>query len=96
MFSSLSSVPLLELLPEPELELLESEALPELLEHMQKAGFHGGKVRITHVNNPALANTFLEQLKVAWPGADASIAPSSGLCSYYAEEGAIMVGFECN
>lgn len=72
------------------------KALPELLEHMQKAGFHGGKVRITHVNNPALAGTFLEQLKAAWPGADSSIAPSSGLCSYYAEEGAIMVGFECN
>ena len=72
------------------------KALPELLEHMQKAGYHGGKVRITHVNNPALAGTFLEQLKAAWPGADASIAPSSGLCSYYAEEGAIMVGFECN
>ena len=72
------------------------KALPELLEHMQKAGFHGGKVRITHVNNPVLAGTFLEQLKAAWPGADASIAPSSGLCSYYAEEGAIMVGFECN
>ena len=70
------------------------KALPELLEHMQKAGFHGGKVRITHVNNPALAGTFLEQLKAAWPEADASIAPSSGLCSYYAEEGAIMVGFE--
>ena len=70
------------------------KALPELLEHMQKAGFSGGKVRITHVNNPALAGTFLEQLKAAWPEADASIAPSSGLCSYYAEEGAIMVGFE--
>ena len=53
-------------------------------------------MRITHVNNPALAGTFLEQLKAAWPGTDASIAPSSGLCSYYAEEGAIMVGFECN
>lgn len=72
------------------------KALPELLEHMQKAGFHGGKVRITHVNNPTLAGTFLDQLKAAWPEADASIAPSSGLCSYYAEEGAIMVGFECN
>ena len=72
------------------------KALPELLEHMQKAGFHGGKVRITHVNNPTLAGTFLEQLKAAWPEADASIAPSSGLCSYYAEEGAIMVGFEGN
>lgn len=70
------------------------KALPELLEHMQKAGFSGGKVRITHVNNPTLAATFLEQLKAAWPEADASIAPSSGLCSYYAEEGAIMVGFE--
>lgn len=70
------------------------KALPELLEHMRQAGYNGGKVRITHVNNPVLADTFLGQLKAAWPEADASIAPSSGLCSYYAEAGAIMVGFE--
>lgn len=70
------------------------KALPELLEQMRQAGYNGGKVRITHVNNPTLADSFLGQLKAAWPETDASIAPSSGLCSYYAESGAIMVGFE--
>lgn len=70
------------------------KALPELLEQMKQAGYRGGKVRITHVNNPALADSFLGQLKAAWPEADATVASSSGLCSYYAETGAIMVGFE--
>ena len=70
------------------------KALPELLEQMQRAGYRGGKVRITHVQNPALAESFRSQLLAAWPSADAAIAPSSGLCSYYAESGAIMIGFE--
>lgn len=70
------------------------KALPELLEQMQRAGYCGGKVRITHVQNPALAEAFRSQLLAAWPEAEATIAPSTGLCSYYAEAGAIMVGFE--
>ena len=69
-------------------------ALPELLEQMQSAGFHGGKVRITHVRNPQLADRFADFIKTTWPGTDLTISPSTGLCSYYAESGAILVAFD--
>lgn len=70
------------------------KALPELIEQLRLADYAGGKARITHVNNPALADTLRGQLLAAWPQADVAVAPSTGLCSYYAESGAIMVGFE--
>lgn len=70
------------------------KALPEMIEQMRQAGYTGGKVRLTHVENPALADGFAGQLLAAWPDADVQIAASTGLCSYYAESGAIMVGFE--
>lgn len=70
------------------------KALPEMIEQMRQAGYTGGKVRLTHVENPALADSFAGQLLAAWPDADVQIAASTGLCSYYAESGAIMVGFE--
>ena len=70
------------------------KALPEMIEQMRQAGYTGGKVRLTHVENPALADGFAGQLLAAWPDADVQIAASTGLCSYYAEYGAIMVGFE--
>lgn len=70
------------------------KALPEMIGQMRQAGYTGGKVRLTHVENPALADSFAGQLLAAWPDADVQIAASTGLCSYYAESGAIMVGFE--
>lgn len=70
------------------------KALPEMIEQMRQAGYTGGKVRLTHVENPTLADSFAGQLLAAWPDADVQIAASTGLCSYYAESGAIMVGFE--
>ena len=70
------------------------KALPELIEQLRLADYTGGKARITHVNNPTLADTLRSQLLAAWPQADITTAPSTGLCSYYAESGAIMVAFE--
>lgn len=70
------------------------KALPELVEQLAAAGYRGGKVRITHVQNPALADRFADLVRTTWPGADVSIAPSGGLCSYYAEGGAILIGME--
>ena len=70
------------------------KALPELIEQLRLSGYTGGKARITHVNNPTLADTLRSQLLSAWPQADITTAPSTGLCSYYAESGAIMVAFE--
>lgn len=70
------------------------KALPELIEQLRLSGYTGGKARITHVNNPTLADTLHSQLLATWPQADITTAPSTGLCSYYAESGAIMVAFE--
>lgn len=70
------------------------KALPELIEQMKAAGFHGGKVRITHVRNPLLADRFADLVKTTWPNSDVAISKSGGLCSYYAESGAILVAFD--
>lgn len=70
------------------------KALPELISLLENAGYIGGKLRITHVENPALAEKFAALVKEAWQNADVSIAPSSGLCSYYAERGGMLVGIE--
>ena len=70
------------------------KALPELLEHMQKAGFHGGKVRIHHAENPEAAGALAASLRGHFPEADIEIRPCRGLCSYYAERGGVIVGFE--
>lgn len=70
------------------------KALPELIEQLQAAGFHGGKVRITHVRNPQLADRFADLIKTTWPGSDVAISPTGGLCSYYAESGALLVAFD--
>ena len=72
------------------------KALPELIEQMKAAGYDGGKVRITHVRNPLLADRFADLVETTWPGADVTIAQSGGLCSYYAESGAILVAMEIN
>ena len=72
----------------------EKKALTELVEQVEKAGYAGGKMRVTHVENPTLARKFVEQVKAIWPGADVTVARSGGLCSYYAERGALLVGIE--
>ena len=70
------------------------KALPELIEQMKAAGFAGGKVRIAHVRNPLLADRFANLVKTTWPEADVSTAECSGLCSYYAESGGMLVAME--
>ena len=71
------------------------KALPELIEQMKGAGFHGGKVRIAHVRNPQLADRFADLVKTTWPASDISVSECGGLCSYYAESGGMLVAMEC-
>lgn len=70
------------------------KAAAELLDQMVKAGWKGGKVRITHVQNEAVARSLCEHLRTAYPEADITLAPAGGLCSYYAEKGSLMIGVE--
>ncbi len=70
------------------------KAIPELLEQLEHAGYHGGKLRVSHVQNQALAETLAQKVHEKWPEADIQIYPAGGLCSYYAEIGGILVGME--
>ncbi|HIT67492.1 MAG TPA: DegV family protein [Candidatus Merdisoma merdipullorum] len=72
----------------------EAKALKLLLTEMKKMNFQGGKVRIVHCHNEQAAQTFLELLKTEFPDCDASLGNTTALCSFYAEEGGVMIGFE--
>jgi len=72
----------------------DKKAMVQLLACMEKAGFCGGKVHLTHTYNLETAEKFAEMLKQKYADVKLSIRQNLGLCSYYAEEGALLVGFE--
>ena len=72
----------------------EAKGLRVLVSEMEAMGFRGGKVRISHCANEEAAQELVTLLKSIAPDADYSIIPSAGLCSYYAEGGSLLVGFE--
>ena len=57
-------------------------------------GYRGGRVRIGHCQNEMLAQELCSELLHLFPQADIKSYPLRGLCSYYAERGGIMLGFE--
>jgi len=52
------------------------------------------KVRISHCLNEEAANKLKELLLHDYPDMDIAIYPCRGLCSFYAEQGGLLVGFE--
>lgn len=72
----------------------ESKSLTTLVENLQSAGLCCGKVRIAHCENASAAENLKQLLSEAFPRADVKIHPCRGLCSYYAEKGGLLVGFE--
>ncbi len=81
------------------LEILEKtrggeKALRALLAQMQANGYSGGKVRIHHCQNPSVAEDLAQRIRTLYPQADIVIAPTRALCSFYAERGGLLVGYE--
>lgn len=72
----------------------EKRALACLLDCMAKTGYAGGKVRLYHTQNEAAAQKFAGMLRSRYPNSDVTIGANRGLCSYYAESGGLLVGFE--
>lgn len=72
----------------------EKKALPTLLNMLKDHNFNGGKLRIGHVLNESVANQFKEIVLTAYPATNVEIYPLRGLCSFYAENGGILIGFE--
>ena len=63
-------------------------------EEMKKHGYNGKKVRIAHCLNPEAAFRLRDLIHGDFPNADVLIEPTTGLCSYYAEKGGLMIGYE--
>lgn len=65
-----------------------------IFENMIKDGYLGGSVRIDHVKNEPAARLLEEAVLKNHPEADIKIREARGLCSFYAERGGLLVGFE--
>ncbi|MBR3350462.1 MAG: DegV family protein [Solobacterium sp.] len=61
---------------------------------MVKMGYKGGKVRIHHSLNAAAAEKLRNLILAEYPHADVTVTACTGLCSYYAERGGMIFGFE--
>ena len=72
----------------------EKRALAQLYACIRQAGYTGGKVRIDHSYNAVAAVELATMIKKDFPESDVQIGVNRGLCCYYAEEGAVLVGFE--
>lgn len=72
----------------------EKKALDTMLSEMGKLGYRGGKVRIDHCENPDAAKAIQEMILAQYPEADIKIGVCRGLCSFYAEHGGLLLGFE--
>ena len=72
----------------------EGKSLAKIFEHMKEHGFHHGKVRIAHCCNESAANQLSGLIRSAFPDVDIQILHCRGLCSYYAENGGMLVAYE--
>ena len=69
-------------------------AVSDIVKNMGAEGFDCGRVKLHHANNLAFAEAVREKLLAEHPAASVEIAEARGLCSFYAEAGGLLVGFE--
>jgi DegV family protein with EDD domain len=72
----------------------EAKALKKLLEYLKNDGLSRGKVRIAHCTNQTGAENLMAMIREEFPEVDVSVSQCLGLCSYYAEKGGLLVGYE--
>ena len=72
----------------------DKKALNAIVRIMKELGWNGGRVRIAHNENAAMADSLAAALRAVHDKLDVAIERCRGLCSYYAEKGGLLVGFE--
>ncbi|MGT2934094.1 DegV family protein [Streptococcus catagoni] len=81
------------------LELLQKargqkKAIQALIEEIEKAGYKGGRLLICHRKNEKICQQITEKIQEKYPDAQVESYPASGLCSFYAEDEGILMGYE--
>lgn len=72
----------------------EKKVVPELLKQLLSMGYQGGRVRIHHCCNLLAAENLKQALLEKFPAATVIVEKAGALCSFYAERGGLLVGFE--
>lgn len=72
----------------------EKRTYDTLFNVIRELGYHGGKIRIAHCFNNSGASALACKIRSLFPNVDIAIRNTTGLCSYYAEQGGLMLGFE--
>ena len=62
---------------------------------MEDAGYRGGKLRISHVENSLLAVRLAALVQTKYPKADVKIDGVTGVCGYYCERLGLVLACEC-
>ena len=72
----------------------EKKALETLVEHLKNLGLKEGRVRIAHCFNEPAAVALRELIQKNFARVQVELTRCRGLCSFYAERGGMLVGFE--
>ena len=72
----------------------EHGALERIVLELKEHGYAGGRVIVSHCDNPAAAERLKHMIEAVFEGAQVVVNPCGGLCSYYAELGGLLVGYE--
>ncbi len=72
----------------------DKNAIAEIMNYMKELGYKGGKVIISHCLALESANSLAAHIKTHFDNANVKINECGALCSFYAEEGGVLVGFE--
>ena len=72
----------------------EHGALERIVLELKEHGYTNGRVHISHCDNPAAAERLKHMVQAVFEGARVDVSECGGLCSYYAELGGLLVGYE--
>lgn len=72
----------------------EAKSLAAIVRHLKESGLKTGKVQLAHCMNEVAAQKLKAMILAELPQVTVTIRKNLGLCSYYAEKGGLLVGFE--
>ena len=72
----------------------EAKALEAIKAYLAEYGYTGGRLYIHHCYAEDVASRLADAIRRNYPTAEIRLCPTRCLCSFYAERGGFLVGFE--
>ena len=71
----------------------DNKLIAQIVAEMERTGYENGSVVIGHRNNLRSAETLKAKIEEKWPGSKIRIIELRGLCSFYAEDKGVIIGY---